>query len=318
MNYTDLLLLLILAFCIWEGYKQGFILCGLGFVAWAGTLFLAFQSNPYLSRVIHQFIPSLGIWAAPLAFLIAAGVFKIIFDIVINLLLNQIGAVAQRSILNKIAGTIPGFINGLIWMALVGGLLLLIPFNNVLSKATKNSRIAEALKPKIGWLETKLSPILSEPLSHLMPKTNAEVDSNTSVELPFRVLNPKHRPDLEAEMLTLVNKERTQRGLKQLKPDPEIAAVARAHSIDMFARSYFSHYTPEGVDPFGRMQKANITFFAAGENLALSQTLAIAHKGLMESPGHRANILNPAFGRLGIGIVDGGIYGLMVTQNFRN
>lgn len=38
----------------------------------------------------------------------------------------------------------------------------------------------------------------------------------------------------------------------------------------------------------------------------------------MESPGHRANILNPEFGRLGIGILDGGIYGLMITQNFRN
>ena len=57
--------------------------------------------------------------------------------------------------------------------------------------------------------------------------------------------------------------------------------------------------------------------WAAGY-LALARTLDMAHTGLMNSPGHRANILNPAFGRVGIGILDGGRHGLMVTQTFRN
>lgn len=51
---------------------------------------------------------------------------------------------------------------------------------------------------------------------------------------------------------------------------------------------------------------------------ALAPTLSQAHTGLMNSPGHRANILNNGFGRVGIGILDAGIYGLMITQNFRN
>ena len=54
------------------------------------------------------------------------------------------------------------------------------------------------------------------------------------------------------------------------------------------------------------------------QNLALAPTLPQAHQGLMNSPGHRANILRPAFGRVGIGIVDGGRRGQMVTPNFRN
>ena len=86
----------------------------------------------------------------------------------------------------------------------------------------------------------------------------------------------------------------------------------------MFARSYFSHSTPEGRSPFDRLRAARLGFRAAGENLALSPNLKQAHQGLMNSPGHRANILNPAFGRLGVGIVDGGRRGLMVTQTFRN
>ena len=76
--------------------------------------------------------------------------------------------------------------------------------------------------------------------------------------------------------------------------------------------------TPEGRDPFERMREANVRFLAAGENLALAPTLQIAHTGLMNSPGHRANILQRDFGRVGIGIMDGGVHGLMVTQDFRN
>jgi uncharacterized protein YkwD len=119
-------------------------------------------------------------------------------------------------------------------------------------------------------------------------------------------------------MLEMVNRERASAGLKPLAPDPPMTEVARLHSADMFARGYFSHVTPEGRSPFDRINAASIAYRTAGENLALAPTLSIAHNGLMNSPGHRANILRPEFGRLGIGIMDGGRRGIMVTQNFRN
>jgi uncharacterized protein YkwD len=86
----------------------------------------------------------------------------------------------------------------------------------------------------------------------------------------------------------------------------------------MLRRGYFAHVTPEDKDPFDRIREANVRFLTAGENLALAPSLQMAHTGLMKSPGHRANILRPVFGRVGIGIMDGGFRGLMVTQNFRN
>jgi uncharacterized protein YkwD len=86
----------------------------------------------------------------------------------------------------------------------------------------------------------------------------------------------------------------------------------------MFARGYFSHVSPDGKDLADRMQRAKAGYLTAGENLALAPTLFSAHSGLMRSPGHRANILRPQFGRVGIGILDGGTRGLMVTQAFRN
>jgi len=119
-------------------------------------------------------------------------------------------------------------------------------------------------------------------------------------------------------MLELINRERAANNLEPLEADPEMTEVARLHSADMFARSYFSHNTPEGKTPFERMRDQDVRYRTAGENLALAPTLQIAHTGLMNSPGHRANILQPRFGRVGIGILDGGRRGLMVTQNFRN
>ena len=119
-------------------------------------------------------------------------------------------------------------------------------------------------------------------------------------------------------MLQLVNTERMAAGLKPLAPDPELTEVARRHSTDMFGRGYFAHDSPEGRDPFDRMRESGVQFVTAGENLALAPTVQVAHTGLMNSPGHRANILHRDFGRVGIGIMDGGIRGLMVSQEFRN
>jgi uncharacterized protein YkwD len=84
----------------------------------------------------------------------------------------------------------------------------------------------------------------------------------------------------------------------------------------MFARGYFSHISPEGKSPFDRMKAGGVSFGSAGENLALAPTLELAHQGLMNSPGHRANILSPKYKTVGIGIINGGPYGLMVTQDF--
>jgi uncharacterized protein YkwD len=119
-------------------------------------------------------------------------------------------------------------------------------------------------------------------------------------------------------MLEMLNAERTRRGLRPLHPDPALTQVARAHSRDMLARGYFSHTSPDHADPFDRLRLAHVAFLTAGENLALAPDLQTAHDGLMNSPGHRANILRPQFGRVGIGVLDAGRHGLMVTQDFRN
>lgn len=119
------------------------------------------------------------------------------------------------------------------------------------------------------------------------------------------------------EVLSLVNEIRRRYGLKELVWDDALARVGREHCMDMAARGYFDHNTPEGLTPFDRMKNAGISFFAAAENIAAGQTdPADAVDSWMGSEGHRENILNPLFGKMGAGIYQGGDYGFYWSQEF--
>ncbi|WP_018613479.1 CvpA family protein [Segetibacter koreensis] len=318
MNVIDIFLILILLLNISSGFQKGFITGMLQLFMLAAGLLTAFFLYPFFASILDKVIPSLGMWRVPLSFIIALVVARIIFSFIANFLLSSIPESSHENTVNRIMGIVPGAFNGLVWAFIVAALLLSVPFSERLSALSENSKLANKMYDKVDWLDEKLSPLLNEIVNKPFGKIRINPESEELIALPFKDANPKIREDLEAKMLVLVNKERQKAGLPILKPDVEMLAVAREHSKDMFARGYFSHVTPEGLSPFDRMKEAHIKYLAAGENLALGQTLSICHRGLMNSPGHRKNILNPLFRRVGIGIVDGGIYGLMITQNFRN
>ena len=117
-------------------------------------------------------------------------------------------------------------------------------------------------------------------------------------------------------MLKLVNAERTSRGLAALQIHDGLVKLARLKSQDMLTHNYFAHQSPTYGSPFDMMRQGGVSFRYAGENLAGSPTVERAHTNLMNSPGHRANILNPNFTHIGIGVLEGGMYGNMFTQMF--
>lgn len=117
-------------------------------------------------------------------------------------------------------------------------------------------------------------------------------------------------------MVKLVNEERAKVGLAPLVIDSRLVELARKKSADMIKNGYFSHISPTYGSPFDMMKAAGISYRMAGENIAGAPSVDRAHVALMNSPGHRANILNPNFTHIGIGIVDGGPYGKMFTQMF--
>lgn len=120
----------------------------------------------------------------------------------------------------------------------------------------------------------------------------------------------------EQEMVNLVNQARSQNNLPALKVDTALANVARVKAKDMIDNNYFSHNSPTYGSPFDMMKSFSIRYIKAGENIAGNQSVQGAHDSLMNSPGHRANILSPDYTHIGIGIIEGGNYGNMFTQMF--
>lgn len=121
--------------------------------------------------------------------------------------------------------------------------------------------------------------------------------------------------NMETQMLSLVNAERSRAGLPALSADPQLMKIARLKSQDMVNRNYFSHQSPTYGSPFDMLRTYGVTYRAAGENIALNQTTTAAHTALMNSSGHRANILGRQYTRVGIGIVRGS-RGYYFTQTF--
>jgi uncharacterized protein YkwD/uncharacterized membrane protein required for colicin V production len=317
-NPVDWALVAIVLLGAWGGSRRGFVAGALHLLTFAASIAVAFVAYQPAASWLQAQLPDLQDWSLPLAFVLVFTIVSIMVGALARALVRATPPRAHLHPLNRLLGVVPGAVNGLITAIVAAVLLLTVPFSGAVAALAHDSVLANRLAGPAEWVESRLEPVFEAPLRRAMYSLLIPADERSSVALPFTVGDPTERPDLEAQMLQLLNGERRRRGLAPLRPDPELAAVARAHSRDMFARGYFSHTTPDHVDPFDRMRRAHVRFLSAGENLAFAPTLAAAHDGLMKSPGHRANILRPQFGRVGIGIEDGGRHGLMVTENFRN
>lgn len=114
---------------------------------------------------------------------------------------------------------------------------------------------------------------------------------------------------VEAEVVRLVNAERSKYGLGALTLDWELSRVARYKSQDMHDLAYFSHQSPTYGSPFDMMRSFGLSYRTAGENIARGyRTAAQVVNAWMNSSGHRANILNASFTRIGVGYVADGYH----------
>ncbi|MDI2129296.1 CAP domain-containing protein [Yinghuangia seranimata] len=119
----------------------------------------------------------------------------------------------------------------------------------------------------------------------------------------------------EDQVLALVNTQRGAAGCAPLTADPALRDLARAHSDDMADRDYFAHDTPDGKTPWNRAAAVGIDYLGA-ENIARGQaTPAAVMDAWMNSPGHRANILDCGLHKLGVGVRTG-TGGPWWTQDF--
>jgi uncharacterized protein YkwD len=138
---------------------------------------------------------------------------------------------------------------------------------------------------------------------------------------------------LEQQLLALVNAARAEHlpkwlGRGPLRWHPALAAVARQHAADMLQRRYVAHVTPEGVNVAQRLERAQISYLACGENIGVvygpashgERGVIEVQTAFMNQPrrlaNHRGNILNPVWTHVGIGVAYAPEGQLIVTQNF--
>ncbi|HEV2828723.1 MAG TPA: CvpA family protein [Pyrinomonadaceae bacterium] len=318
-NLLDIVMIALVVLSVLNGWRRGFILGTLDLIGWALVVVAGLRFYQPVARWLGTHVDLWSeVWDRPIAFVALAILTGGLVQVAGYVLLRRVPKEVHEKTFNRLLGIIPGLANGLITAALVAALLLAIPFSESLRERARESPLVNRLAVYAERFEAALHPVFAEAVAETLNLLTIQPESHERVSLPYTVANSRPRPDLEARMLELVNKERVAAGLRALAPDPELTQVARQHSADMFARGYFAHDTPDGRDPFDRMRAAHVRFDTAGENLALAPTVPVAHRGLMNSPGHRENILQPQFGRVGIGIMDGGIRGLMISQEFRN
>ncbi|MGW4564430.1 sigma-70 family RNA polymerase sigma factor [Streptomyces sp. NPDC004561] len=141
----------------------------------------------------------------------------------------------------------------------------------------------------------------------------------TTRPAPVPAVTPQSAPapaGTVEQVVALVNKERATAGCGPLTENPQLEKAAQGHSDDMAARHFFDHTNPDGADPGQRITAAGYRWSTYGENIAQGQQTADSvMQSWMNSPGHRANILNCSSKDIGVG-VHKGTGGPWWTQDF--
>lgn len=324
MNWVDLAIIVVFILYAIEGLWKGLVQQVLDLAGFVLTIFVAI----WLYKPVGAWVVShIGIrepMAGPVAFLAVWFVFQGLIGLATKFLLPVIPSPIRSAKWNRWLGVLPAVAKAFIVVAVIVTLTVLFPVPDQLKSQIGDSYLGNRFLARSSVVEGYLNKIFGRDLRQSLTfltvpaQTEEIVAPDSQVDLKFKTNQVTVDKTSEQQMLVLLNEERAKVGLAALAWDEDLAKVARAHSTDMFARGYFAHKNPDGLSPFDRMANAGITFKAAGENLAYAATVELAHGGLMRSPGHRANILEKDFGRVGIGVIDAGPYGKMFTQSFRD
>lgn len=243
---------------------------------------------------------------------------QFVLNLVFYFLYRKMPEEIRGSFINKTLGALPGILWGFVFVAIFLTLFVAFPLQSGYKDAILQSKTGDFIVSQSSVLEKQVANVFGGAINDTLTFLTVKPNSGETVDLGYKTTDVEIDAEAEEKMLEMVNEERTKRGLKALVMDEKLREVARAHSRDMFARGYFAHVNPDGEDPFQRMDKAGVKYVVAGENLALAPNVDLAHEGLMNSPGHRANILTAEFGKVGIGCIKSARYGMMFSQEFTN
>jgi len=161
-----------------------------------------------------------------------------------------------------------------------------------------------------------LAALCLVPIGGAPASAGGDPASFATYALPRRLPSAQARAHLEMSALHFLNRARLEMGLPPLVPHAGLRAAARAHGREMFTYGFFSHRSRDGRTPAQRVWNHGIRVRVVGENIAYAPDVQTAHAVLMASDAHRRNMLSPQYHLVGVAVVDGGAYGLIVVQDF--
>lgn len=319
-NWIDWVIIGVLVYHAYLGWEAGFFPLLISLVSFMAAVWAAIAWQVPVSQFLTEKFGVAASWSNVLSYIIIAFVVQEIISQALGALILKIPKKILNSKFGNWLGALVSALNGLIITSFFLLVVLVLPLRGTVKRDIVDSRIGGQLAKIVERYGGPVRSVVKEVGETARKFFTIEPGSKETITLDVAPKESDMRIDSQAEnkMLALVNAERAKAGVAALTMDAKITEVARAHSRDMFTRRYFSHYSPEGKDASDRMEKGGVTFTIAGENLAYAPGVETAHQGLMESPGHKRNILDPQFKRVGIGIIATDSFGMMATQNFAN
>ncbi len=303
-NYIDLIIILILFYFASEAFRHGFWIVLANFASFLGSLLLSLR--------FYKYIPV----ANAIGFLITAIIFEFILGFIFGHLVHFLPENIKKHKINRFLGIIPGIGEGLVIISFLLTLIISLPVKPQIKIDITSSKIGEIILEKTTFIEKAINEVFGGVINDSLTYLTIKSESKESVALEIKKLELQVDEKSENDMFNKINEERKKLAIPELILLAPLGGVARNHAKDMWERSYFSHYSPEGKDVGDRLSESNIKYSFAGENLALAPTVQTAHIGLMNSKGHRENILEPKFKKIGIGVIDNGVYGKMFVEVF--
>lgn len=315
-NVFDYVIFVTFVLYVFEDASFGTIVAGISFLSTILAFFIGLAIyHPVSEFIIARFALTKGISDA-IAFLLVAAISFYIVSAALAIIRKRFVALKFPKNVDAIGGIIFGALSFFFIASFAIALLLSFPVSSIIKESIRESVTGRFLFTKTHGIETQVKKIFGGAAQDSINFLTIKPGSSDSVNLNFKAKNFSQDKASEMQMLVLVNMEREKNGLAQLTADSALREVASVHAKDMLEKGYFSHYTPEGLSPFDRLERSNIYYQYAGENLAFAPDVEIAMDGLLKSHGHRENILSPNFKKAGIGVIDAGIYGKMFVQEF--
>jgi uncharacterized protein YkwD len=321
VNWIDALIIVVVIVYAIEGYGAGFLNSLYDFLSFALSFVSGFIFYGLVAKLILSLFKIPQGFANVIGFFLVAFVLEIILSIILKKILPEDRDTGGENktkmmVISKAFGIFPSVFSSLIIISFILTIITTLPLSMFLKNAVSSSSVGNVLVANTQGMAKDVNAIFGKAINDSLSFLTVEPQSNQTVSLNFKTNKTKIDAVSENKMLDLVNYERKKTGLLELEFAYDLQKAARFHCEDMLRNGYFSHNSLDGYSPFDRMAQFDINYTFAGENLAFAPNVELAMKGLMQSKGHRENILSKDFGKLGIGVIDAGIYGQMYCQEF--